>query len=386
MKGTAINHSAIRQFRDPEGRASVALATSLPGGANGNGGTSRVEPGEPGDRPVGTSAVMRGIMGIVESVAPTDATVLIWGESGVGKEILSQRLYERSKRRERPFVKVNCAALPLELLESELFGYERGAFTGAHSQKPGKFELAHTGTIFLDEIGEMPMPIQAKLLQVLQDGVFSRLGSRQDIRVDVRVIAATNRDLGRLVRAGQFREDLYYRLNVVNIQVPPLRERREEIPVLVEHFLTLHAERYGRTKPTVSPAAMRRLTEYSWPGNIRELENLAKRVVVLGAREWPEDHPAMEMPLAAPEPAAKRIPGSPAQGPEPSRSLGIVLPAYDESLGLKEISRRAARDAERQAMLAVLQRVRWHRVEAARILKVSYKTLLNRIRDLELER
>jgi two-component system response regulator AtoC len=340
------------------------------------------------EEPIGASPAMRAITGIVDRVAPTDATVLIWGESGVGKEVVSQRLYERSKRRDRPFVKVNCAALPVELLESELFGYERGAFTGAHSQKPGKFEIAHTGTIFLDEIGEMPMPIQAKLLQVLQDGQFSRLGSRQDIRVDVRAIAATNRDLARLVRAGGFREDLYYRLNVVNIHVPPLRERPEEIPLLVAHFLRLYAQRYGRPQPTLSPSAMRRFMEHTWPGNIRELENLVKRVVVLGGKEWPDEHAVFEAHVTRSEPMVARttlpVASPPVPAPAP-RSTSSTLPVFDETLGLKEISRKAARDAERQALLAVLQRVHWHRADAARILKVSYKTLLNRIRDLKLE-
>ena len=355
------------------------------GSARDGNGAQLVERAAPSERPIATSPVMRAITEIVDRVAPTDATVLIWGESGVGKEVVSQRIYEHSERRDRPFVKVNCAALPVELLESELFGYERGAFTGAHSQKPGKFELAHTGTIFLDEIGEMPMPIQAKLLQVLQDGQFSRLGSRQDIRVDVRAIAATNRDLARLVRAGGFREDLYYRLNVVNIHVPPLRERREEIPSLVEHFLHLYAQRYGRPQPTLSPAAMRRFLEHSWPGNIRELENLVKRVVVLGGKEWPDDHAVVETAPLAPETPAPRAPSMslpPAAPPRPSAS---ALPIFDEALGLKEISRRAAREAERQALLTVLQRVHWHRADAARVLKVSYKTLLNRIRDLKLE-
>jgi transcriptional regulator with PAS, ATPase and Fis domain len=303
---------------------------------------------------MGTSAVMRALTGVVDRVAGTDVSVLIWGESGVGKEQVSQRLYRHSRRHDRPFVKVNCAALPFALLESELFGYERGAFTGADRQKPGKFELAHTGTIFLDEIGEMPLPIQAKLLQVLQDGQFSRLGSRQDIRVDVRAIAATNRDLARLVRDGVFREDLYYRLNVINIHVPPLRERREEIPLLVEHFLDLYARQYDRPHPALSAAAIRSCLAHSWPGNIRELENLVKRVVVLGDREWPED-----------------------------RGVVAASPVVAQALGLKEIARRAAREAEDAAILTVLQRVHWHRADAARILKVSYKTLLNRLRDLK---
>jgi two-component system response regulator AtoC len=337
------------------------------------------------EQPLGTSPVMRAITRIVDRVATTDATVLIWGESGVGKERVSQRIYEHSLRSERPFVKVNCAALPLELLESELFGYERGAFTGAHSQKPGKFELAHTGTIFLDEIGEMPMPIQAKLLQVLQDGQFARLGSRQDIRVDVRAIAATNRDLARLVRAGGFREDLYYRLNVVNIHIPPLRERREEIPGLVEHFLELYAQRYSRPRLTLSPGTMARFVEHGWPGNIRELENLVKRMVVLGVREWPDDHAVADTP-PAPEPIGARVSvPSPAPAHAAPRAPAHPLPVFDESLGLKEIARRAAREAERQAIVSVLHSVHWHRADAARVLKVSYKTLLNRIRDLKLE-
>src|SRR5262245_17752411 len=183
------------------------------------------------------SDAMRRLNGIVDRASASDVTVLICGESGVGKEIVARTLHERSRRRDGPFVKVNCAALPLELLESELFGYERGAFTGANHQKPGKFELAATGSIFLDEIGEMPVTLQAKLLQVLQDREFSRLGSRHDIRVDVQVLAASNRDLVQEVKRGGFREDLFYRLNDVTIRVPPLRDRREEIPVLVDYFL-----------------------------------------------------------------------------------------------------------------------------------------------------
>ncbi len=319
---------------------------------------------QPSNRPapaieqsMGTSSAMRAITAIIDRVAPIDVTVLIDGESGVGKEGVSQRLHRHSRRCDRPFVKVNCAALPFALLESELFGYERGAFTGADREKPGKFELAHTGTIFLDEIGEMPLAIQAKLLQVLQDGAFSRLGSRGDVRVDVRAIAATNRDLAGLVHAGEFREDLYYRLNVVNIHVPPLRERRDEIPRLIEHFLDLYARQYDRPLPTLSPTAMRSFLTHSWPGNIRELENLVKRVVVAGDNEWPEDQAVVADPL----------------------------PLFEETLGLKEIGRQAAQAAERQALLTVLQSVRWHRADAARILRVSYKTLHNRLRALKLE-
>jgi transcriptional regulator with PAS, ATPase and Fis domain len=194
------------------------------------------------------SEPMLSVKRVVDSVAPTDVTVLVWGETGVGKEVVAWALHEGSPRRERPLVKVNCAALPLELLESELFGFERGAFTGASRPKPGKFEQAHTGTIFLDEVGEMPLPIQAKLLQVLQDRQFSRLGSRADIKVDVRVLAATNKNLGQLVARKEFREDLYYRLNVINLPVPALRARRQEIPLLAERFLDF----YGHAPPAAS--------------------------------------------------------------------------------------------------------------------------------------
>ena len=315
------------------------------------------EPVSARDIPMGTSAVMRAITRMVDRVARTDVPVLISGESGVGKERVSQRLHQHSRRRHRPFVKVNCAALPFNLLESELFGHERGAFTGADRQKPGKFALAHRGTIFLDEVGEMPMEIQAKLLQVLQDGEFSPLGSDRDIRVDVRAIAATNRDLLRLDDAGEFREDLYYRLNVINIHIPPLRERRDEIPLLVDHFLGRYAQQYDRTPLPPSPAAMRGLLLHAWPGNVRELENLVKRVVVLGAKEWLDR-------AVVPDPA----------------------PRVEETLGLKEIARRAAREAERQALLTVLQSVHWHRAAAARILRVSYKTLHGRLRDLDIDR
>jgi two-component system response regulator AtoC len=328
------------------------------------------------------SALMRAVKRIIDRVAATDATVLIWGESGVGKELVARTLHQCSLRWDRPFVKVNCAALPLELLESELFGYERGAFTGAHRQKPGKFELADTGTIMLDEIGEMPLPLQAKLLQVLQDREFSRLGSRQDIKVDVRVIAATNKDLAKLVGQGQFREDLYYRLNVVNIHVPALRDRREEIPVLTEHFLSLYAHRYGRPRRPVAPETMRRFMEYGWPGNIRELENIAKRIVVLGSEDWVNE-----------ELVPRRRPGELRPGPhqdeawaaEPAPAPKPEPVSRPEALGLKEIARQAAREAERVALKEVLDQVHWHRLEAARRLKISYKALLYKIREYGLK-
>jgi DNA-binding NtrC family response regulator len=229
----------------------------------------------------GNSEAMNEVRDLIEHVADTDVTVLVRGESGTGKELVARALHERSLRKEKPFVKVNCAALPAELLESELFGFEKGAFTGAIQQKPGKFEFANHGTIFLDEIGEMGVPLQAKLLQVVQDGEFSRLGGKADVQVDVRVIAATNRNLEAAVADGQFREDLYFRLNVVTINLPPLRERREDILPLAEFFLKKHAALNRTPVKSFTKAATEFMLKNPWKGNVRELENMVERGVVL---------------------------------------------------------------------------------------------------------
>src|SRR5881396_3211316 len=229
-----------------------------------------------------TSRKMQPIRDLISKVASTNTTVLLRGESGTGKEVLARAIHKASPRAGKQFLKVNCAALPGELLESELFGHEKGAFTGAYRQKPGKFEAAHQGTLLLDEIGEMPLRLQAKLLHVLQDGEFSRVGGEKIIDTDVRLIAATNRDLEASMRAHQFREDLYYRLNVIEIRIPPLRERREEIPGLVDYFLRKFTAQFGRTVD-IPQETIRLFLEYHWPGNIRELENAVKRIVVLGS-------------------------------------------------------------------------------------------------------
>ena len=323
---------------------------------------------------------MRAVKQIIDNVAPTDVTVLVWGETGVGKEMVAGALHEGSPRRERPYVKVNCAALPLELLESELFGYERGAFTGAHKSKPGKFEQAHTGTIFLDEVGEMPLPIQAKLLQVLQDRQFSRLGSRTDIRVDVRVVAATNKNLGQLVSRLEFREDLYYRLNVINLHIPALRERPEEIPILTERFLEYHARLYRCPKPKLSAATLDYFQTYGWPGNVRELENVLTRIVVLGTEDW------VATELSARDRGQESVSDPPASAvvaePSPARPPDRPSPLdADEELGLKDVVARAAKEAEREELNRALGRARWRRVEAARRLKISYRTLLRKIEE-----
>jgi two-component system response regulator AtoC len=308
------------------------------------------------------SPKMQAIRTIIENVADTDAMVLLRGESGVGKDVVARTIHAHSIRRDGPFVKVNCAAIPHGLLESELFGHEKGAFTGAHRRKPGQFEYAKGGTMYLDEIAELPLSLQAKLLHVLQDFRFARVGGHAMIDVDARVIAATNRDLERQMSLGEFREDLYYRLNVVELRVPPLRERREEIPGLVELFLARFNEQYGRQKQ-ISAETLTRLTEYSWSGNVRELENVIRRMVVLSDGEQAFDA------LAA------RDRNGHAPAPQPA---AVVTES------LRDIARRGAREAERKALAEVLERVRWNRAEASRILKVSYKTLLHKIAECDL--
>jgi two-component system response regulator AtoC len=233
------------------------------------------------DNIIGRSPVMQEVFATIERVAPTRATVLLAGESGVGKDLIARAIHFHSPRRERPFVKINCTALPENLMESELFGYEKGAFTGANTTKPGKFEQADTGTVFLDEIGDVPASIQVKLLRILQEREFERLGSNKTRHIDVRVIAATNQDLRAALEQGTFREDLYYRLNVVPINIAPLRDRMQDIPFLAEYFLQKYAAEAGNRIQSITPAAMSRLAEYHWPGNVRELENVIERSVVM---------------------------------------------------------------------------------------------------------
>jgi len=317
------------------------------------------------------SEKMKQVEAVVEQVADTDITVLIQGESGTGKELVAKAICSLSVRRDQPFLKVNCAALPEPLLESEMFGYEKGAFTGADSRKPGKFELADGGTIFLDEISEMAPPLQAKLLQVLQDKRFCHLGGKEDIQVDVRVIAATNQDLVKAVAEGRFREDLFYRLNVVNIRVPPLRERKEEIPVLVEYFLSRHAQEFKRKAPRLSQGLLELFQRYDWPGNVRELENVIKKVVILGS-----DAPVLQ---ELKNKFGRRDPSGPQPAPEGQR------PNSSEGLDLKAYSREAIRRAEREVISRVLQRTCWNRKKAAELLQISYKALLYKIKETGLE-
>jgi transcriptional regulator with GAF, ATPase, and Fis domain len=348
---------------------------------------------------LGRTEKMREVRELIDRVADTDVTVLIRGESGTGKELVARGIHNASPRRERTFMKVNCAALPSELLESELFGFERGAFTGAIQHKPGKFEFANHGTMFLDEIGEIHARLQAKLLQVLQDGEFARLGSREDVRVDVRVLAATNRDLERAVGDGQFREDLFFRLNVVCITLPPLRQRRDEIPGLIEFFLAHYSEHYNRPSPGLASDTRRLFDEYDWPGNVRELENLVKRMVILGTdepvrrelsetiaggRQAPGPIPMLES--REPHGEDTHRPASPVHAPRGMPGPPDPAPAVPPIGSLKDIARQAAREAERELISRTLLHTRWNRREAAELLGISYKALLYKIKEAELDR
>jgi two-component system response regulator AtoC len=338
---------------------------------------------------LGESVQMAEVRALIDRVAETDVTVLIRGESGTGKELVARAIKAGSPRKNKPFIKVNCAALPTELLESEMFGFERGAFTGALQTKPGKFEFANHGTIFLDEIGDMNPSLQAKLLNVLQDGEFSRLGGHNDVRVDVRTVAATNRCLEDAVAEGSFREDLLFRLNVVCIYMPPLRERREEIPGLVRHFLAKYSAHYNRPGTEISDKTLNAFMQHDWPGNVRELENVIQRIVILGSEShtWTPLMPrrperqavVVPHPLAAPPPAARRPPDpEPVVEHEPEAASG-----GPRSLTL--IGREAARAAEREMILRMLHRTRWNRKEAAEMLGISYKALLYKIKENRLD-
>ena len=329
----------------------------------------------------GTSPKMEEVKMTIEQVADTNATVLIRGESGSGKEVVARMVYANSSRRDKPFIKVNCAAIPSELLESELFGYEPGAFTGASRQKLGKFEQANYGSIFLDEISEMHPALQAKLLHVLQDGEFARLGGKRDISVDVRVLSATNKPLERAVEEGMFREDLFYRLNVVTIHIPPLRERREEIPIFLDFFLRKYSEYYGKQPAPFSDYAVGRMMEYAWPGNIRELENMVKRYTIVGNESQIIRELSTHKPIVSSLSSNKVQEITPTANPGPAfvsnSNTEIEMPS------LLEIGKRAAMQAEREAIERVLAQTRWNRRQAAKILKISYKALLNKLKAME---
>src|SRR3981081_1250408 len=312
---------------------------------------------------IAASPAMRKIRSQAALVANVDIPVLLLGESGTGKEVLARLVHKLSPRAHRTFLKVNCAAVPADLLESELFGYEPGAFTGAPHPKPGKFELCNKGTILLDEIGEMPPSLQAKLLHVLQDQQFSRLGSRSVIKVDVRILAATNINIAEALATKRLREDLYYRLNAFPLLLPPLRDRKEEIPILLKHSMTRMAERYARSPLPLTPALLEACHNHNWPGNLSELNNFLKRYLILGDEN-----------LAVAEIQPKNDGTGGARGDSGTRT-------GESSGGLKSLARGAKDEAEAQAITQALEQTNWNRKQAAANLQISYKALLYKIRQ-----
>src|SRR6202167_872297 len=306
----------------------------------------------------GKSEAMQALRARMDKVASANVPVLIHGESGTGKDIIARMIHGLSPWKSGPFVKVNCPAIPGTLLESELFGYEKGAFTGAYGTKPGRVEMAHRGTLFLDEISELDLALQSKLLQLLQDGQFCRIGAQEDKKVEVRIVCATNRKLEEEIAAGNFRADLFYRINVVNLYMPPLRERASDVPQLISYFLEYYNRKFNARANPPSADLMNALKKYHWPGNVRELENLMKRYVILGA----EESVSGELRPQAPDFFSADI-------------------AVDGPISLKKITRQAVHELERKIILKVLQHHHWNRKSAARALNISYRALLYKIRD-----
>ena len=306
----------------------------------------------------GQSESMQALRSRLDRVAAANVPVLIHGESGTGKDIIAKLVHALSPWKSGPFVKVNCPAIPGTLLESELFGYERGAFTGAYGSKPGRVEMAHRGTLFLDEISELEMSLQSKLLQLLQDGQFCRIGAQADKKVEVRIVCATNRKLEDEIENGNFRQDLYYRINVVNLFMPPLRERRSDIEGLASYFLEFYNRKYNCKARPLSAELMEVLQKYHWPGNIRELENLIKRYVILGTED---------------------VISSDLQPRDVELSTADIN--FDGPISLKKLTRQATRALERKIILKVLHNHHWNRKQAARTLNISYRALLYKIRD-----
>ncbi len=373
----ALKHGAFdyitKPFEQSELRNVVRKATRTRELSERDVGLEHTEPGR--YRLIGQSAPMLEVYQVIEKVADTPSTVLITGESGTGKELIARALHENSSRANKPFIRVNCAAIPRDLIESELFGYEKGAFTGAVTSKPGRFELAHDGTLFLDEIGEIPVNMQVKLLRAIQEQEFERVGGIKTIEVDVRLVAATNRDLQEEIRQGRFREDLYYRLNVVQFRLPPLRERTSDIPLLVDHFIKRFRAKLKKDVRGVTDAAMERLLTHPWPGNIRELENVIERCLLFcdGDRIESGDLPP-EMRVATistPLPSA-----APAEGDDEDSDRPTP--------GLKEAVREATSRVERELIIRALKQTGGNVTHTARLLKISRKSLQTKMKELGL--
>jgi transcriptional regulator with PAS, ATPase and Fis domain len=335
---------------------------------------------------IGVSKNIQRIKTLIDQVADTGLNTVVSGETGVGKELVVQNLYQKSNRTGKPFVKVNCAALPDTLLESEMFGYEQGAFTGADRRKRGKFEQANGGLLFLDEIGDMSLPLQSKLLHVLQGGDFSPLGSEKMVKMGAWVVAATNHELEAEMVNGDFREDLYYRLSTIKIHIDPLRNRSDDIPYLIEHYVKAYTVQFdGKQLLTPSQKTIDKLAAYHWPGNVRELQNVLKRLMILGNGEDNLD----DMLMGPPDrPHTSDLPASIDQPPSPMDFLGFDIknkPPDLSSLSLKKIKKKAMDHVEKEVISYVLEKTGWNRSKATKILNISYKTLLYKIRDLGVE-
>jgi len=328
---------------------------------------------------VGVSKNICRIRELIERVAETGLNTVVCGETGVGKELVVQNLYQKSDRVGKSFVKVNCAALPDTLLESEMFGYEQGAFTGAEKRRRGKFEQAHGGVLFLDEIGDMSLPLQSKLLHVLQGGDFTPLGSEKAVRTDAWVIAATNHELEKDLTAGKFREDLYFRLSAIKIFIEPLRHRTEDIPYLIDYYIRKYRAEYSnKDLKAPRPKTIERLCAYSWPGNVRELQNMLKRVMILGdAEENINGLLAATAPSAPPAAVAERVPAA-----APARLFDIQELSDLSALSLKKMRKKAMDQVEKEVISYVLEKTAWNRSKATKLLKISYKTLLYKIKEL----
>ncbi len=334
---------------------------------------------------IGYSENIQRVKELVEHIAHTGLNTVIFGESGVGKEVVAQNLYQKSPRLGKPFIKINCAALPEGLLESELFGYERGAFTGAEQKRRGKFELAHGGVLLLDEIGDMPLSLQAKLLHVLQSGEFSPLGSEKDFKTDTWVIAATNHDLKQDINDGKFREDLYYRLNIIKVYISPLRERPEDVPPLIEYYIQEYASQLGgRNIDRPKGGTIRRMQEYHWPGNVRELQNVLKRMLVLGDCDKIVAELFETTESTIQTAAASGASASPQASLSPLIDFKAHDPMNNNAFSLKTLKKKAMDRVEREVITYVLEKTDWNRSKASKILKVSYKTLLNKISELDI--
>jgi len=324
---------------------------------------------------IGDSQVMRKVKSVIEEVADSELTVLIRGESGTGKEIAARMLHGLSNRKGKPFVKVNCAAIPRDLLEAELFGYEKGAFTGAHKTKQGRFESADKGTIFLDEIGDMPLELQSKLLQVLEQQEFVRVGGIHNIHVDVRIICATNRDLEQAIHQKGFRDDLFYRLNEISVFLPPLRERPEDITLLVDHFIERYSATYKKDSIQLSPSTVQRLSSFYWPGNVRQLENMIKQVVVRGDESIVNDL----ISAAGNQPMPASTSSNFSQG-----TTAVDFSDLKNSHSLKERIGRIVAVEEKKLIGEVLNKTNWNRRKASKMLAISYRSLLYKIKEYNL--